>query len=359
MVISPDDEQFLNAMVALAHWRSAHPKEGPEHEPKEISDHRLLVMNRISALREGDIDPWMGKPITILVRKSTRFIVYLDDDLEVQWWRTQRLVEEEDMSIIQANVMRLTYASKFLLDQHNDLRGTWMPESAFTRRLVPAAVAATHQAQIRRRSERARDTATGIRMLVGESMAMALNGVKRPECEKVQTLAEEQILVAKDQLCRGVFFWEFVLALAAIVGAWMVFLIFANFMAAYHYDLYHYAPSFSWYQAALSGAFGAMLFSATRSNSLNLEPDSGRRGLRMEAYSRALIGAGAGLLVHFAFDAEIILKSALKTPEIRDAAHAFLCIASGWSERILPSLLTRAEGLVSDGGGAGKQKGKQ
>lgn len=337
-----DDQAFYEAMVALSLWRNANPDKKIDAEPPEIVAQRRTVMTRLSSLQEGDIDPWMGQKIESLIRKSSRYIVYLDDKLEVQWWWTQRLSSEEGMSVIQANIMRLSCASNFLLDERSDLLKPPFPKLRAIFRFIPLCRRVTDE-QLKANTERARDSAKRIRLLIGESMAMVLNGVKREECEKVQAMAEDQILVAKDQLCRPVFFWWFVtllLCLGVVAGGLQV--------------AQSYCPASllqtltNWTQAGLAGAFGALLSVTARTRSLRLEPESGKRGLRIEAVSRMLIGIGAGILVHLAFDAEIILKGALNSAgNVRDAAHLFLCIASGWSEKILPSLLSRAESFVT------------
>jgi len=293
-------------------------------------------------------------------------MVYIDDRLEVQWWWTMGLPKAEGLGVIQANITRLTHASSFLLDAQSDL---WRQGPCRARKDTPATPASSTSATtaaspssqasptspvaadtacddtpLPRDQQRARETAKGIRMLIAESLAMYLNGAKQEECEKVQRMAEEQILVAKDQLCRGVFFSQFLYAVLALFALTVALMVSASFYPAEPRSLIEAAKT------ALAGAFGAMLFATSRTQSLHLEPDSGRRGLRTEAWSRALIGAGAGLLTHYAFESEIIVKAALKEGPIREATQMFLCIASGWSERILPSLLGRAESLVSGGG---------
>jgi len=361
----PRDAELHDAMSAISHWHTVHPNQGPETEPEEISLKRKLLMNRVSSLREGDLDPWMGRTIKTLVRKTTRYIVYIDDRLDVQWWWTMGLPKAEGLGVIQANITRLTHASSFLLDEQSDL---WRQRPCRTRKDAPVPPASSASppssttpvataspdsptrpddpgdTPLPRDQRRARETAKGIRMLIAESLAMYLNGAKQEECEKVQRMAEEQILVAKDQLCRGVFFAQFLYAVLALFALTVALMVSASFYPAEPRSLIEAAKT------ALAGAFGAMLFATSRTQSLHLEPDSGRRGLRTEAWSRALIGAGAGLLTHYAFESEIIVKAALKEGAIREATQMFLCIASGWSERILPSLLGRAESLVSGGG---------
>jgi hypothetical protein len=336
------DKAFLRAMVDLAQWRKGHPGSEADDEPDDIAAKRKAVMLRLSELREGEMDPWMGREIKVLVRKSTRYVVYLDQDLDIQWWWAQRFPKEEDLSVIQANVTRLSGASAFLLDDKSDLRlggirRTWM--WGLLRQLFLAGQS-DNKSILQQENERARRTAEQIRLLIAESMAMLLNGAGRAECEKVQAMAEQQILVAKDQLCRSIFFWQFVWALLVLLGLTVLTQKFGGLIWSVN-D----APSILWYFAAMSGAFGAFLSAISRTRSLMLEPDSGLRGLRMEAFARALIGAGAGILVYFAFESGLIVKAAIDKSN-QDAMKMFLCIASGWSERILPALMARAETMV-------------
>jgi hypothetical protein len=334
------EKEFYDAMVMLSLWRSANPDKKIDAEPVEITEKRRIVMTRLSSLQEGDIDPWMGQKIECLIRKSTRYIVYLDENLEVQWWWAQRLSDEEEMSVIQANVMRLSCASNFLLDRRSDLLKPPFPK---LRSLFLSIVRRVTDEQLLVNTSRARDSAKRIRMLIAESMAMVLNNVKREECEKVQAMAEDQILIAKDQLCRPVFLRWFVTVLICLAG-----MVCALDIVQAGYPSVLLQTIETWLQAGLAGAFGALLSVTTRTRSLRLEPESEKRGLRMEAFSRLLIGIGAGILVHLAFEANLILKGALSDISgVRQAAHLFLCIASGWSEKILPSLLSRAESFVT------------
>ncbi|HEY6898687.1 MAG TPA: hypothetical protein VI279_15625 [Rhodocyclaceae bacterium] len=336
------DQEFYDAMVTLSLWRNANPDKKIDAEPPEITEKRRIVMTRLSSLLEGDIDPWMGQKIECLIRKSSRYIVYLDANLEVQWWWTQRLSSEEGMSVIQANIMRLSCASNFLLDNRSELLKPPFPKLRALLRFIPLCERVTEEQQ-QVNTLRARDSAKRVRMLIAESMAMVLNGIKREECEKVLAMAEDQILVAKDQLCRPVFFWWFLTVLLCLAG-----LAIAAHVAQAYYPLALLQTVVVWLQAGLAGAFGAFLSVTARTRTLRLEPESGKRGLRMEAFSRILIGIGAGILVHLAFNANIIIKSALsEAAGVQDAARLFLCIASGWSEKILPSLLSRAESFVT------------
>jgi hypothetical protein len=93
-----------------------------------------------------------------------------------------------------------------------------------------------------------------------------------------------------------------------------------------------------------------MISAMTRTRDLGLEPAAGFRGLLIEATARALIGAGTGVLVSFAYDSGILVKDGIRDDaNVRQLLRLFLCVASGASERILPALVGRAESLVTGG----------
>ncbi len=346
MSISEEDRSFCKAMVALANWRTRNPKLEPADEPDDVNQQRQLVMLRLSQLREGDLDPWTGRKIQVLVRKSTRYIVYLDDKFDVQWWWTQRLPKEEGLSLIQANVTRLTSASAFLLAPQAELGASWpgriksffAGEPALEPSGGPPAVV-TPPGHLKP----SHASALQVRRLIAESMAMVLNNASTADCEKIQLKADEQILIEKDRQCRGVFFWHFFIAV--IVAAMASILVTQGFSLWGIQAAGSGAALLS--QVILAGAVGAFLSALTRTRQLALEPESGRAGLAADAYARASIGAGVAMLVFYAFESNVILKGALSTGAgIHEAAVYFLSIASGASERVMPALVGRAESLI-------------
>ncbi|MEQ1775949.1 MAG: hypothetical protein ABL891_19400 [Burkholderiales bacterium] len=346
MSVSDSDREFTEAMVSLSLWRSKNPGKELKDEPEDISLKRKLVMLRLSEFREGGDDPWMGRKINTLIRKSTRYIVYLDDKLDIQWWWTERLSREDSLSLVQANVTRLSCASDFLLSPDNDMRlgvirrsriWGWIRDFFFDP--LPG-----NKSLLEFKQNEAWEKAKGIRSLIAESMAMVLNGVGHTECEKVQAMAEYQILIEKDHICRGYFFSQFAIALTVCIGVLGVAIFFSESLRIGT----DYAQSLqSIAQAVVAGVFGAFVSAMARTRELALEPQSGRQGLRTEAFARAAIGAGAAILAYFAFESQIVLKGALSNAaDVRDAARYFLCMAAGASERILPALIGRAETLI-------------
>jgi hypothetical protein len=186
------------------------------------------------------------------------------------------------------------------------------------------------------------EKAKAIRTLIAESVAMMLNGSSVAECERVQAMAEQQILIAKDQVCRGFFFRQFGTTVITIGTAASVAI-----GASYLWKITAINPVFCLLRAALAGSFGAFVSAMTRTRQLGLDPESGTYGLKSEARARALIGAGAAIFAYFAFHSGMLLKGAIgRDSNQADAALAFLCLVAGASERILPSLIVRGENIV-------------
>ncbi len=151
--------RLTHAMANITAWRIRHPGVGYDKEPEEIWLIRRDAMQQLSALSEGDTDPWLNRRIKVIIRKSTRFIVYLDDQWDVQWWWLQRPKDALTVALIQARATNLAHESRFLLHD-NDLR------SSLLQRLG------------RRRAEDNREVekVESIRAQIGEAMALAIEG---------------------------------------------------------------------------------------------------------------------------------------------------------------------------------------
>lgn len=341
MATSNAPDSLVDALTRMAAWYLAAPATaGPVDEPDEIREARRFAMAAIGSLKEGDTDPWLGKTITTVVRKSTHYIVYLDECQELQWWWIRRPADMLLVGRIQAEVSRLEHESAFLLGT-----GRSWHEMAW-----PSEV----------RAERARQpnhALRSVRMLIGEAVAIALNGGDEADCQRALSKAEESILLSKEQHCRPDFFVAFALTVAAIgLVHWL--------LTACGSSACWTGGEFSglWREAAFAGAMGAFVSAMLRTRELKLEPSAGRAGVRIDAVARALIGAAAGVLVVMAYDSGLILKAAVEAGADKSnkaidehgkhALRVFLALAAGTSERLLPSLVGRAEALVSGASGS-------
>jgi hypothetical protein len=281
----------------------------------------------LSSLKAGEVDPWLGLKIDTIIRKSTRYIIYLDTDLDVQWfWLTQP--DELAVGLVQARIGQLTKESSFLLVG----RGNPLTVSLSDRYL-----------------------AKKIRSVMGEALALALNGSSEADCEAVLDEAKRYIAVAKDERTRPMFVSFFLLTVGlfgGVLGAWVCWLAACCVKQVDHRFVT------GWLEAAVAGGAGALISALLRTRDLGLEPAAGIKGIAVEAIARALIGAGSGVLVSFAFDSGILLKGAIQDPATARILRLFFCVASGVSERMLPALVGRAESLTgSVAGDTGSQSG--
>jgi len=298
------------------------------------------AMEVLSSLKAGDVDPWMRGKIFKIIRKSTRYIIYLDDQYTLRWWWLTR-PNERAVSLVQARISQLSKESAFLLASKWRMRASAGP------------------------SARDIEQVTHIRSVMGEALALALSDASVEECEAVLAEAKRYIEVAKDQRTRPAFLAFFLLAVAVIGSAMWLWICYGDeCCAGGDPDLFSFIRRAL--IAAFAGGFGAMISAMTRTRDLGLEPIAGWRSLMIEAVARALIGSGTAILLTLAFDSGILLKNVTTDTGVQQYLWVFLCVVAGLSERILPALVGRAESLVSgqvptsspsSGSGGGKSGG--
>jgi hypothetical protein len=291
----------------IAVWTERQPGQPVAQMPPNLQQDLNTASALLGQLTEGMVDPWTGNTIQRIVRKTSRYIVFLDEHLNVRWW----WVLQPDMDAIcavQARISELIHESAFLLTEDGS-----------------------------------RGEATNIRCVIGEAMALALNGGTAQQCDSVLAEAERYITVAKDQRCRPQFVLYFFLTWLFIGGiAALVYWVDPIIRTAGSENIH------DWLEAAFAGSFGALISAVTRTTDLKLEPAAKRTGLLVEAAARALIGAAAGILVDFAFHGGLLVEQAIQ-PKFQDAVRLFLCVAAGISERMLPALVSKADDLISNG----------
>jgi hypothetical protein len=315
-------EKLGDAFTTLVNWTEPRTGEILKQNQQDIHEAYKTASHILSMLHENVTDPWTGSNIHKIIRKSSRFIVFLDDQLNIKWWWVLR-PNMATISEVQARITELTHESAFLVDERQKGHSAGHAEGA----------AATHTRE-----------AENIRCIIGEAMALALNEGTIADCEKVFAEAESYIAVAKDQRCRPKFVVVFVIA---VLGFGVIALL--RYLGWLGHALQENSVVQHWMEAAVAGAFGALISAVSRTTQLKLEPAAGTSGIAVEAVARALIGAAAGIVVNFAFEGGLLVKDALNPnhPQLQDSVRLFLCITAGISERILPALVGKAESLVT------------
>jgi hypothetical protein len=97
---------------------------------------------------------------------------------------------------------------------------------------------------------------------------------------------------------------------------------------------------------ATAGAFGALVSASLRARDMTFEPHMGFVGLASDAFTRVLAGAAAGTAAALALQVGL-LEGVLRSPQ-NPTLQLLLAMLSGASERILPSLIARAESIVGE-----------
>lgn len=325
-MVTEDSKPVQSAMSKLAQARAA-ANADPAVESDEVKEARRILFDTLAEIEQGKDDPWLKRTVVVLVRKSTRHVVYLDQNNDVQWWWARRPDDTAGISQVQAEVTRLSNDSSFL--RHLEFATPWLSRMQPADQSNREALAAT-----------ARERLGEIRALLAEAIAHALDTNDLPACQKILKEAELQIVLEKDRRCRPMFIEYFLaftlLALSILAVTWSL-----------HYTRVVVVQSFvvNWLSAGAAGVFGALISAVSRSAELKLEPRSGRSGLRTEALARAILGFGAGFLTGLGFDAGLI--SGIFKPEAFDAARIFLTTCAGASERILPTLIGKADTIAA------------
>lgn len=323
----PDAKSALqNAMSAYKLARlSGKPEDGDFHRSEQAQPYLRVILACLGQLTPGAVDPWLGKTIETIIRKAAWFIVYIDDAGTVQWWSAYASKSAKLVADVQAEVSRLEHETGFLFHTSHKQAGYFK---------LPFID-----------SEYSVKRGKAIRCLLGEAIAVALSKGTEVECTKILRQAEEEVLIAKDQFCRPTFVGT---ALIPLLVFSLTYLVSTGYCMPENSCLplpMIYRP---WYQATLAGALGAFASTLFRSNKLVLEPSSGRIGIIFDALARVSIGAIAGFATTLAFDSGILLKEAIDQ-RAQEALRLLLCLVAGISERMLPSLVERAENIAGTG----------
>lgn len=266
------------------------------------------------SLKAGDLDPELNKRIKDLVLSTEDFIVYLADDLSVQWRTADSHVQASHCGDILSQAAILEAQSQFIENQAI---------------LGP------------------------IRRQIAEAIAHCF--ADQPVSGSLRLLDEaRRQLVARNKEIA----WSWYFTSAYFVGALCVFIFYGLWT-------WREVAVGIWGQVAvevvlgaLCGPLGAILSTTSRANGLVLDANAGKAILRLEGLSR--VGAG---FIGAAFVA-MTLKSGMllggvNFPGSKLAFMLAFCIAAGSSERIIPSLVVAFEKSPFDLGTQGKNDGQE
>jgi hypothetical protein len=267
----------------------------------ENRNHRslnIITDATFETLKEGDVDPALGKTIKILILQDAHFIVYLDEDLFVEW----------------------CVSSDY---------GEWPREAGVTMNRVSYLETLAEPL--------AADARLRIQRLLGESVARILDDRDSKAASAILGRAEG-ILCSPGR-------YRYIAA-AAIVASAAAVLVLSLWLARDSARQKLGADAFEVVVASAMGAIGALMSVIMRAGSVVVDPAEPPTAHFAEGAYRAFVGVIGGLLVALAIKANLAFGFISE----RGLALIALCGAiAGVSERLVPSLVRRVEESVLSG----------
>lgn len=340
-----NDDAFLDAMTKLSVWRQTKglDKDGNilsfAEQPDLINAYSIIV-KKIGTLKEGDYDPWMRGKITYLIHKNTKFIIYLDQNWEIQWWWATPPKDLSNLSLLQANITQIEIDSNFLTEPaHKPIRNFFKKNLLRLFRNqntnpTPIVGEGKNQSNMTDRPIASQEL-IGIRSMLGEAVAIALNNGTQEQWSGVLNETRKLVILEKNRRCRLQF-----------IGCFLALVAIANIIPHLKIWIEPFAMGETHKHALISlgaGTLGAMVSAISRTDQIGLDPRSRTRGMFTEALARAIMGATAGALASLAIDSGLLDPTLVKSNSLR----FFLTFAAGFSERIMPALIGKAETAIT------------
>ena len=258
-----------------------------------------IVVENYNLFREGDFEPHLGKQIQTLIFKTTDFIVYLDEDLYVEWAFTLSFPEwpqEVGLVLNRVSLVQALPASRLSTDQ-----------LATFRQLIGEAVARALQHREAKAANQALDS------------AVAWLEARNKE--------ESQVAVPMGSCA----------AAGVAFGATAVLWVFRDkAVSLLGQNVFESGIG------AGCGGIGALLSVLLRSGSLPLDPAAEDRIHSFEGVARIVAGAVGATLVALGTKSGLLLSIISSTGEPLTLLAA-VCLVAGASERLVPSFIERVE----------------
>jgi hypothetical protein len=248
---------------------------------------------------EGDTEPRLNKTIKVLIDSAPEYIVYLDEELYVEWAYIRLPVEMPTGFDNIAN--RIGHLETLSITQL-----TKVQREPFAR-------------------------------LLGEAMARVIGGGTEEEAIAVLENAETYLNSRGTENAR---LWY--LGGAGILSGLSLVLAVGLLAIRSQIQNPQLLAAVSILAGAMMGGIGAFLSISARAESIRLDPVAGERIHRIEGMVRVAVGLLGALFLALAIKANLILGLSQTWP------HPFLallifCIVAGASERMVPGLIKNME----------------
>jgi len=246
-------------------------------------------------LSQGDIDPVLKRKVVILILKSANFVVYLDEDVTVQWSGNSLPNGSELGEIL--NWVSLLESSSSFIDDKNVL--------------------------------------TQVRGQIGEGLARCLEG-NTPQARLILYAAEKMIAARNTEVSWDWYFncafYQGCASACMIVVVWIARDLIVRFVGqiAFHVFL-----------CALVGAIGSVLSTASRSNRIQLDANAGKKLHISEATARIVVGFFGGAFVCLLIKAGLFFEAF--QPKSGLALLLSVAFVAGAGERLIPNTIKKIE----------------
>lgn len=266
-----------------------------------MADHQISDDDTdFDSLHEGSFDPTLNKTIQFLIMQDTDFLVYLDQDLFVEWSIKERYgAFAADFGMV---VNRASYLEMLT-------------------EVLPPARRLTLQ------------------RLIGESVARILDDRHSKDASAILDRVESILCSA------GRYRYIVAASVFAIVAAIFLVVLWAIRTTARETLGVN---AFDVIVASAMGVIGALLSIVMRASSVVIDPSEPAMAHYAEGSYRALAGGIGALLVGLAIKANVILGFASRVDH-GVALMALLGVVAGVSERLVPTLVRRVEDSLTSG----------
>lgn len=255
-----------------------------------------------SKYRDGDIDHYLGHIIKSLIYKDGSNIVYLDENCDVQW--SSYAVFNEGID----NILDRACEIEQLTNKHLD----------------------KYQLETAHR-------------YVGEAIARAFTG-RSSEATKFLDRAESWVKIRNEELGR---IWQlagsFITFSIAILAGALLLVFSSQVKQILNVTTLDFLFGF------IAGCIGAFLSLALRTGTLKLDSSAGRKLHMVEGGVRVIAGGLGAFFVAFAIRADLLL-GAINSTSFQFPLLISFCIAAGFSERFVPTLVRTLESKALDNG---------
>jgi len=249
-------------------------------------------------LSQGDKDPILKRNIEILILKTHEYVVYLDEEISVQW-SGNNLPSGGEFGEILNRVSLLESSSSFITD---------------------------------------RKILAQVRGQIGEGLARCMEG-NATQARLILDAADKMIIARNTEVS-----WDWYFNCAYYQGCASTCVIVAIWIGRDIIVRHTGLTAFHVFLCALVGAVGSVLSTASRSNRIQLDANAGKNLHISEATARIVVGFFGGAFVCLLLKAGLFFE-AFK-PKNSLALLLSVAFVAGAGERLIPNTIKRVEEQV-------------